>query len=96
MTNDLVSLHICIDHIVGCINLNFLDALYLKQRSRLIETSFIKTGVNVISSLIRPLVFMLRFGHTLQLQASWPSFLTNGRRILIKLSVGRRVHRAGV
>ena len=76
-----------INCIVACINFNFLNTLYLKQRRRLVKARSLDVIVSVV---IRPLVFMLRLSHTLQLQASWSSSLTNGR------SVGRWIHRAGV
>ena len=90
MTDDLVFLHISVDRTVAHIDFNFLNTLYLKQWLRLIETCSFNVVVCVVicvAWIIRPLVFMLRFSHTLQLQASWSSSLTNGR------SVGRRVHR---
>jgi len=99
MTNDLVFLHISVDRTVAHIDFNFLNALYLKQWLRLIETCSFNVVVCVVicvAWIIRPLVFMLRFSHTLQLQASWPSFLTNGWINVLLRSVGRRVHRAGV
>ena len=87
MYDDLVFLDIFINCIITCIHLNFLNTLYLKQRRRLVKACSLNVIVSVV---IRPLVLMLRFSHTLQLQASWSSSLTNGR------SVGRWIHRAGV
>lgn len=93
MNDDFVFVHIFINRIFASINLNFLNTLYLKQRIRLAETCCIKVIVSVV---ISPLVFMLRFSHTLQLQASWSSFLTNGRSVgRIKFRI-RWVHGAGV